>query len=169
MSQFDEKNDQRELLDQIVKYVETTSGLKTDWSDESEVSISQSADAKSIVIQILDLKDVLIREDSNGKSFIQVNLFDGKKLLLTEALIGFKPFPTAGLDLRDLPKVVTTPDLLSVFEATEEAISSDATLSEVDTLKKVFEAILLGGEAIGFDLSEEKSWFQRLANFKASA
>ena len=35
-----------------------------------------------------------------------------------------------------IPKVVTTPDLLSVFEAIEESVSSDTPEHEIESLKK---------------------------------
>ena len=156
-------------MDEVVSFVSQAEGLKLNWSSDVELSIQQTTDGKTIPLKIADLQDVLQREDSTGSTFIQVNFISGNKILLTDTLIGFKPHPTVGLDLRKLPKVVTTPDLLSVFEATEEAISSEAERTEVDTLKKVFQAILLGGEAIGFELAEEREWFNRLTSFVASA
>jgi hypothetical protein len=156
-------------MNHILKFVETASGLKTEWKDESETFIVQTTDGKGISVFVSELKEVLVREDSNGKEFIQVNFLDGRKVLLTDTLIGFKPHPASGLDLSNLPRVVTTPDLLSVFEATEEAISTSAPHSEIETLKSVFQAILHGGETVGFDLAEERKWFIRLTSFRGSA
>jgi len=80
-------------------------------------------------------------------SFLQVNFLSGKKILLTENLIGFKPVPSRGLDLSKLPKVVTTPDLLSVVEAIEDSISFAVANDELDVLKRVFDSVLRGAEA----------------------
>ncbi|MCB0393005.1 MAG: hypothetical protein KDD25_00515 [Bdellovibrionales bacterium] len=156
-------------MEHIVSFVSKATGLKSEKRDETETHVSQTTDGKGISVHCTDLKEVIVREDSLGKEFIQVNFLDGRKILFTDTLIGFKPQATPGLDLSHLPRVVTTPDLLSVFEATEEAISTNAPHSEIETLKSVFQAILTGGENIGFDLSEEKNWFVRLTSFRGSA
>ena len=169
LGQSNDSQSQTELFDSIVDFVSDADGLKIDWASDLELAIQQTTDGKTIPLKVAELQDVLVREDSTGSSFIQVNFLSGAKILITDTLIGFKPHPTVGLDLRKLPKVVTTPDLLSVFEATEEAISAEAERSEVETLKKVFQAILIGGEAIGFELDQEREWFNRLTSFVASA
>ena len=106
-----------------------------------------------------------------GRVAEKARLGGGKKILLTDQLIGFKPFPIPDLDVSKLPKVVTTVDLLSVFEAIEEASTVSARTEDADTLKRVFQSILMGGEDVGFDLSTEKSWLRRLSGVvsKASA
>jgi hypothetical protein len=101
----------------------------------------------------------MIREDVEGRKFLQVNYHSGLKVLITDTLVGFKPAEIAGLDMGRIPKVVTTPDLLSVFEAIEEGVGVDP---EIETLKKVFFSILLGAESVGFELSNEKKWITRL-------
>jgi hypothetical protein len=83
-------------------------------------------------------------------------------------LIGFKTIPLHGFDVHKLPKVVTTSDLISVFEAAEEALSTGRG-EEVDVLRQVFNSILMGGETVGFDLKNEKSWFANLISKIASA
>jgi hypothetical protein len=100
-----------------------------------------------------------------------VNFQSGKKILLTQNLIGFKPAPSRGLDLSKLPKVVTTPDLLSVVEAIEETLSTaPAQPEELEVLRKVFDSVLKGAEAVGFDTTSERVWMQSLnRNSKASA
>ena len=101
-----------------------------------------------------------------------MNFQSGKKILLTQNLIGFKPAPSRGLDLTKLPKVVTTPDLLSVVEAIEDSISTMPTQpEELDVLKKVFDSVLRGAEAVGFDTTSERVWMQSLTRNinKASA
>lgn len=156
-------------LKAITEYMETTQGLKCRVLDEATVEIHQTSDQKRIKFELEAVSEVLSRNDSDGNPFIQVNFKTGKKILLTSSLVGFKPAPVIGLDLGKLPKVVTTPDLISVFEAIEEAMTVKATIDELDTLKKVFNSILSGGELIGFDLSQERQWLWCLMHAKASA
>lgn len=158
-----------ELYQIIVDYVGQSNGLKAEVPDSGQIKIIQSVDGKSIQFMLSELDEVLTRFDSSNKSFIQVNFLSGKKILLTEELIGFKPIPQVGLDPDKLPKVVTTPDLISVFEAVEEALSSESSNSEIDSLKKVFYSILFGAEDVGFELHSEKEWFRYLNVAKASA
>ena len=66
-----------------------------------------------------------------------MNFQNSYKVLLTDNLIGFKPQETLGLDMTRIPKVVTTPDLFSVYEAIEESLGSDTQDHEVEILKKV--------------------------------
>lgn len=161
-----------QMIEEIVTFVEASKGLKVVDSNEGAASISQTLDGKIFTFQFSDLSEVLQRSDAEGKGFIQVNFQNGNKVLFTESLVGFKPKETPGLDMSKIPKVVTTPDLVSVFEAIEESMSSDTTPDyEVEILRKVFQAILQGGELAGFDLSFEKKWLFRLVphQFKASA
>jgi hypothetical protein len=86
--------------------------------------------------------------------------------------VGFKPFEVTGLDMSKIPRVVTTPDLMSVFEAIEESLSSEDGIDmELDILRKVYQSILIGGEMAGFDLKFERKWMDRLysVKFQASA
>jgi len=94
-----------------------------------------------------------------------VNFINGKKLLLTEKLIGFKPATTLNLDMTKLPKVVTTPDLISVVEAIEESFSDENSHpEEVKVLEKVYDAVLRGAEDIGFSLPNERTWIKMLSS-----
>jgi hypothetical protein len=163
---------QHDLLSIIEDFVGKSGGLTLNKEFSGSFLIGQKGDAKQISMKLSELVDVLSRKDSEGKEFIQVNFTSGKKILLTDQLIGFKPFPIPDLDVSKLPKVVTTVDLLSVFEAIEDAVSSVTQKNdEADTLKKVFQAILMGGEDVGFDLTTERSWLRRLPGVisKASA
>lgn len=139
--------------------------------EEKILEIFQCTDGKAINFAIADLEEVIPRIDSDGHVFLQVNFLSGKKILLTQNLIGFKPAPSRGLDLSKLPKVVTTPDLLSVVEAIEDSITAAPNQpEELDVLKKVFDSVLRGAEAVGFDTTSERVWMQGLArNTKASA
>lgn len=160
------------LLDEVLKYTAAAGGLSADTSERGFIKISQKTDGKIIRFAISDLHEILERTDVDGKAFLQVNFKSGTKVLVTDALVGFKPNETLGLDLTRIPKVVTTPDLLSVFEAIEEALGGDTSSDhETEVLKKVYLAILLGGEKVGFDLKIERRWLDRLiaTRIRASA
>lgn len=161
-----------QMLEEILAFVEQSAGLTSNVKESGEISIQQSIDGKLFRFNCEQLTEVLQRVDADGKQFIQVNFQSGNKVLFTDSLVGFKPRETLGLDMSKIPKVVTTPDLISVFEAIEESMSSDqAPETEVEVLKKVFTAILQGGEAAGFDLAFERRWLARLvpSKFQASA
>lgn len=158
--------------DSILNYVDSSKGLKARTLDNGRIAITQNVDAKVFTFQPHDVTDVLQRSDSDGKPFLQVNFKSNVKVLLTDNLVGFKPTEIIGLDMSRIPKVVTTPDLKSVFEAVEESLGADSGLDhESEILKRVLQAILTGAEKAGFDLPEERAWFNRLAasRFQASA
>jgi hypothetical protein len=172
MSNSSAENGKHEQILQIREFIAKSSGLRSrEAVNEDQVNISQSADGKAIKIAVADLEEVIHRVDSDGQVFLQVNFSNGKKILLTQNLIGFKPAPSRGLDLSKLPKVVTTPDLLSVVEAIEDSLSSTPVQpEELDVLKKVFDSVLRGAEAVGFDTTPERIWLQGLTRKnKASA
>lgn len=171
MGQVPESTTKTEQVLQIKDFVAKSTGLKSRVSDPEKMHIHQSTDGKSITFALADLEEVIPRIDSDGHVFLQVNFLSGKKILLTENLIGFKPVPSLGLDLAKLPKVVTTPDLLSVVEAIEDSITTTPSQpDEVDVLKRVFDSVLRGAEAVGFDIMPERLWLQGLGrNAKASA
>lgn len=159
-------------LDHILNFVDASKGLRAKVSETGRVHITQDLDQKVFSFSVNDVNEVLHRSDSEGKPFIQVNFKNGTKVLLTDTLIGFKPLETLGLDMTRIPKVVTTPDLVSVFEAIEESLGADGAIeTEVEILKKVYHAIVSGGEKVGFDLSLERAWLNRLfaSKFRASA
>ena len=156
-------NSKSEQVLQIQDFVAKSAGLKSRIEEAIKIEIFQSADNKGISFKFADLEEVIPRIDADGHSFLQVNFLSGKKILLTENLIGFKPVPSRGLDLAKLPKVVTTPDLLSVVEAIEDSMSSSpAQPEELDVLKRVFDSVLRGAEAVGFDITPERVWMQSL-------
>lgn len=134
-------------LDHILNFVDSSKGLRAKMNETGRVQIRQDLDGKLFTFNSLDVSEVLHRADSEGKPFIQVNFKNGSKVLLTETLVGFKPIETLGLDMGRIPKVVTTPDLVSVYEAIEESMGADGGQdTEVEILKKVFLAIISGGE-----------------------
>ena len=162
-------SDQSERLKSICEFLSTATGLRHEILEEEKVTISQKTDSKTISVDMSLVTDVLSRKDTDGNDFIQINFNNSRKILLTTTLIGFKPAPIQGLDMQKLPKVVTTPDLNSVFEAIEEAMSYRVSNEEVETLKKVYDSILAGGELVGFDLLQERQWIWSLLNSKATA
>lgn len=156
-------------MNTILDFIDNSQGLKAQVNEMGRVSILQEADSKVFTFQIHEISEVLNRKDSDARPFVQINFQDARKVLLTENLIGFKPRETLGLDMSRIPRVVTTPDLVSVYEAIEDSMGSEAHDHEVEILKKVFLAILNGGESVGFDLSFEKKWLTRLLASRAKA
>lgn len=156
-------------VDSILNFVDASKGLSGRLSDAGKVQVTQDVDGKSFSFFGYEVAEVLHRNDAEGKGFLQLNFKNGNKVLLTETLVGFKPVETFGLDMNRLPKVVTTPDLLSVFEAIEEALGADDIEHEVEILKKVYQAILTGAEKVGFELTFEKKWLARLVATKLRA
>lgn len=154
-------------FDDIKNFVESDqSGLQL-IGTETEKMIVQSADGKKLKLNIQNIEEVLRRTDSDGNPFLQVNFIDGNKVLLTKHLVGFKPSSSYGLDDQRLPKVVTTPDLLSIIDVVADGDDFDA--QEFDVLRRVYLSILDGGEAVGFDLSRERQWLAQMAIYIARA
>lgn len=159
-------------LDHILNFVDASKGLRAKISESGRVQIRQDVDGKVFWFNGQDINEILHRADSDGKPFIQVNFKSSVKVLLTDTLIGFKPQEILGLDMARIPKVVTTPDLASVFDAIEESLGSDNVVDhEVEILKKVYLAIISGAESVGFELDSERKWINRLiaSRFKACA
>ncbi len=151
----------------ITDYITQTSGLELRDSSMDELVIFQRIDSKTIRFPVQTIEEVLTRVDADGRNFLQVNFLDGRKILLTEKLIGFKPIEIKGIDLKKLPKVVTTPDLVSVVEALEESLSAnDPRDEEVEVLRRVFEAVLAGAKAVGFEIEAEKAWVNSFPAFR---
>lgn len=162
--------EQKKLLAEVLDYVAKSNGLRGVLVDKHQARIRQVADGKSILISAHLLESILFRTDSNGTDFIQVNFTTGKKILITDSLIGFKPTTPKGIDITRIPRVVTTPDVISVFEAIQETLHSAGPESyELSILKKIFDAVLSGGEAVGFDLSQERLWLSRVPLVSARA
>ena len=155
--------DPKMIAEVILNYLNRAKGLVNFGSSPILVKIFQKADGKSLAFEIDDISEVIPRIDSDGNPFLQVNFNSGKKILLTDTLVGFKPAVNSGLDMGKLPSVVTTPDLMSVVEVIEETMSSyRVEPEEIEILRRVFGSVLEGGEAVGFDLSSEKIWLTRL-------
>ena len=152
------------MAQRIAEFVGQSSGLKVEVCTQERMQIHQKTDGKKLGFALTNLEEVMPRVDGDGQTFLQVNFRDGKKILITDNLVGFKPQPTAGLDMTRLPKVVTTPDLQSVLEAIQESLSAENPPSEeIDVLRKVFDAVLRGGEMVGFSLEKERHFLKRTA------
>lgn len=160
---MDQPTEHNSKTEQIRQFVDKSTGLASHL-DDVILEIFQRADGKTMAFDVSELDEVISRVDADGKNFLQVNFQNGKKILLTDNLIGFKPLPSIGLDMSKLPKVVTTPDLISVVDAIEDAmLMGPASAEEADILKKVFDSVLRGAEAVGFDLTSERLWLHNLS------
>lgn len=165
MKLFGSETGQTRLLNRIQRFVVSSSGLQWTQVSPLEVMILQSVDRKMLRFETISVEEVLEREDAEGKEFLQINFREGKKILVTDGLIGFKPLIVDQFEMERLPKVVTTPDLISVLEALEEVdLSPGNSVDEMKTLKKIFLSIVGGGEEVGFDLTTEKNWLQQFSH-----
>ncbi len=153
----------------IVEFVSQCRGLSLLESGEGELVIYQRVDGKCLTVQLKHIKEVIARTDGNKEEFLQINFTDNKKIILTDGLVGFKPVLGHHLSADRLPKVVTTPDLVSFIEALEEAFYDTGTGSdEIDDVREYFDSILKGGEEVGFNLICERIWATRLCNQQIS-
>ena len=151
-------------LEQIFKYVDCTESLSFIESDLADyIVIEQKVDKRRITVSKFDVEEVLQRTDEDGQDFLQVNFVSGKKILLTKKLVGFRPLTMFGLDMDKLPKVVTTPDIMNIFDAIQESLChEDNSWEELEVLRKVYDSVVCGGESVGFDLNQERSLFSRI-------
>lgn len=164
---------QLELLNSINEFTSRSKELEAQFVDPSILKIRQRVDGHAIFLDATRLQDILMRTDADGRGFVQVNFQDGLKILITDRLIGFKPVlrrPSSGVSTK-LPRVVTTPDLMSVLEAIEEAAESEDR--DLSVLRELFDSIICGAERVGFDVTKEKTWLLpymgAAAGFRASA
>lgn len=163
MNHHAESKKPTEYKQRLIDFACTSLGLEASDFESDGITLRQRVDSKSIRIQLNDIQNLIQRADTEGIPFLQINLKNSKKILVTENLIGFKPALLPGLDPSRIPKVVTTQDLTSVFEAIEEALYlNENPDEEIHLLKRIFDSVIAGGEHIGFDLTKEKSWLQRL-------
>jgi hypothetical protein len=156
---------QLELLNSINEFARRSKELDVQIVDQSILKIRQQIDGHTVFVDAGRLQDILMRTDSDGRDFVQVNFHDGLKILITERLIGFKPVlrrtansstATAAAASTKLPRVVTTPDLMSVLEAMEDA--AEAKDRDLTVLRELFDSIVCGAEKVGFDVTKEKAW-----------
>lgn len=151
-------------LKEILEFVSGSEGLTFVESELTDYfTIEQSIDSKQITINKFDIEEVLARVDEEGQDFLQVNFVSGKKILITKKLIGFRPLTMFGLDMDKLPKVVTTPDIMNIFDAIQESLChEDSTCEELEILRKVYDSVVCGGESVGFNLTDERKLFARI-------
>lgn len=163
-SQEKESQEKESVTLQIHRYVEMTTGLSTEVHQGDGIKVQQKIDGKAIYLRDSEIDMIMSRTDEREKTFIQVNFHSGRKVLLTDQLIGFKPSPIEGIKIESLPTVVATPDLVSLFEAMEECL--EAAPDSVPTfieLRQAFMSIIEGGEAVGIDFTQEKLWIKHMA------
>lgn len=149
-------------LDTILEYISNSKGLSLVQQAADWLEVLQQVDKKVLKLNKANVESVFQRVDADGQSFLQVNFFGDDKLLLTDRLVGFKPLNNYDLDMEKVPKVVTTPDMLSVIEAIEDSFGNQHGNIEVEVLKKLYLSVLDGAERIGFDVSNEKAWITQI-------
>ena len=170
MSQQNNLQFRAEQVHQICEFIRMSSGLNLVSCDATSIAIHQKADLRNFSITIDLLEEILVRKDGEERTFLQINFQGGKKILLTDNLIGFKPGTFPGLDTSKLPRVVTTPDIQSVISAIEESLAHENMLhEEVTVLRRVFESVLMGAEDVGFELKPEREWLKSLGITSLSA
>lgn len=152
------------LLEQIFDYVKKTDSLSFATSELADYFIiEQKIDKRRITVNKFEVEEVLSRTDEDGQEFLQVNFVSGKKILITQKLVGFRPLTMFGLDMDKLPKVVTTPDIMNIFDAIQESLChEDNSWEELEVLRKVYDSVVCGGESVGFDLNQERALFSRI-------
>lgn len=156
------KSDIRSLVQSFLSKSKKLSLIEAQKS-ESDFSIVQNYDKKRLSISPKNIEKVLEREDQKGDLFLQINFKNGKKVILTEEFIGFAPAACVGLFAKKLPKVVTTADLLNVIDAIEGSVyGSEQYQESLADVKLFFEAIAGGAESIGFDLTGERLWVEKI-------
>ena len=156
--------DKKKSLLLMEDFIKNSGGLVfTEDPQTGDISIHQKQDKKFISFHKEEMENVLYRINPNKESFLQVNFSGGKRILLTNHYIGFAPAACEGLDPSKLPKVVTTPDLLSVIEAIESSLYGEDRYEEkLEDVKLFFESMSCGAEAVGFNLTGERLWVERL-------
>jgi hypothetical protein len=151
-------------INDVVNYLESQTHFIFKF-DEHVLELTQKEDLKRIAIDFEQIEKVLIRQDVDGSKFLQINFLQGSKILITKALVGFKPNQLVGFDLTRIPRVVTTIDLVSVSKAIEDLFDAEETaesMAEIEILKKVYQSILYGAEGVGFKMHAEKTWLSAI-------
>lgn len=156
---------EKTTIEMIADFIETESTLSLDSISETGLKITQNIDGKSLEILTSGVDEVLTREDSAGKPFLQINFIEGTKILITKSLVGFKPALFDGVDPDRIPNVVTTPDLLSIVEALSD-FDFEEDYEEYRALRRMYYSILHGAEAVGFEIDNERLW---ISHAKAAA
>ncbi len=155
------KEKPKSIIEDFLSHARQLSLLKKDSAEK--ITLLQNHDKKTLSFYESDIDKILDRKDGKGEAFLQVNFKNGKKILLTNEFIGFSPVECGEIPKGKLPKVVTTADLLSVIEAIESSLyGTDQYQESLQDVQLFFEAIASGAEAIGFSLTGERLWVERL-------
>ena len=155
------KENPKSIIENFLSYSKKLSLIKR--GESGKITLLQNHDKKTLSFDESDIEKVLARKDYNGEAFLQVNFKNGKKILLTNEFIGFSPAACSEINTKKLPKVVTTADLLSVIEAIESSLyGTDQYQESLYDVKLFFEAIASGAESIGFNLTGERLWVEKL-------
>ncbi len=145
----------------IREFIISSSGLIVH-SESEDLVFQQKHDSKKLLLLPGSIHEVLARQDLDGKRFLQVNFLNQTKILITDTLIGFKPAEVPGLDMSKIPRVVATPDIVSVQQAIEDCLVGDQS-EELEVLKRVYLSILGGASRIGFKMENEVDWISSFA------
>ena len=155
------KENPKSIIEDFLSRAKKISVVKED--ENEKITLFQNYDKKTLSFYESDIKKVLERKDYNGEAFLQINFKNGKKILLTDEFVGFSPAACSEIDTEKLPKVVTTVDLLSIIEALESSIyGTDHYQESLQDVKFFFEAIASGAESVGFSLTGERLWVEKL-------
>ncbi|MFN8945330.1 MAG: hypothetical protein ACK5WZ_11995 [Pseudobdellovibrionaceae bacterium] len=154
-------------LNLIHNFLDQSQNFDVLWKS-GDLNITQKIDSKCVTILSSAVGEVLERQDTDGKSFIQINFQSQVKILITETLIGFKPSEITSLDMSKIPKVVTTPDLVSVQQALQDCLYYDQ-FEDLEVLKKVYLSILSGAINSGFAMADESQWIQSFSSHQLKA
>jgi len=155
------QDDPKSIIEDFLSHTKKVSLINEE--KENRITLLQSYDKKILSFLRADVEKIMQRKDYNGETFLQLNFKNGKKILLTHEFVGFSPGVCEGINTDKLPKVVTTADLLSVIEAIESSLyGTDQYQESLCDVKLFFEAIASGAESIGFSLTGERLWVEKL-------
>ena len=155
------KENPKSIIENFLSHAKQLSLIEKE--EAEKITLFQNYDKKILSFYETDVQKVLERKDYNGEAFLQINFKNGKKILLTSEFVGFSPAACSAMDTKKLPKVVTTADLLSVIEAIESSLyGTDQYQESLCDVRLFFEAIASGAESIGFSLTGERLWVERL-------
>ena len=159
------KEDARTLIEDFILKSDQLALLKEE--NSKTFTILQMSDKKKLSFQEKDVDRVLERKRDNQDDFLQINFKNGKKILLTKDYIGFAPAKSLHVDFTRFPKVVTTADLFSMIESIENTLYNSADCKEsLAEVHNFFEVIASGAESVGFDVSSERVWIEKLISNK---
>ena len=157
------KNQQKKL---IIEAIKEASGIKLEEYSEEGFLLCQVKDGKFYELFLNDVVEVF--RSKTGEKATQVNLKEGRKILLTSDWIGFPPYTFSPVLEELTAKVVTTFDLKTLIDCMESKLQK-ATSSEheLHLLDGLFFSVLKGGEQVGFDCSKERRYFKKIVEARS--